>query len=385
MSDRRWRSAFNGGQGDKSDSFTPSRLELARRRRGITKKDLAAKAGVPLRTLQAYMTGEQEPTSARIQTFARVLSFPPQFFFKPDVEELPLDAVSFRALSKLTARQRDQEVASAEIALEFSRWIDERFKLPEPAVPRLEDLDPENAAAATRREFGLGEQPVRHMIHLLEAHGVRVFSLAEESTDVDAFSFSLGRVPYMFLDTTKSAERTRMDAAHELGHLVMHWGTATPRGREEENEAQRFAAAFLMPSSSVLSEAPRGAHLSQIIAAKQRWGVSASALTVRMHRLGLLTDWQYRSLMIDISRRGLRTKEERAIPPEGSQVLSKVLDAMRSEGKSPTCIASDLTIPPEELNKVVFGLVLTVVEGEGADEMNGSRRRSFGLVKGDSD
>jgi Zn-dependent peptidase ImmA (M78 family) len=222
-------------------------------------------------------------------------------------------------------------------------------------VPRLEDLDAENAAAATRREFGLGEQPVRHMIRLLEAHGVRVFSLAEDSTDVDAFSFSLGRVPYMFLDTTKSAERTRMDAAHELGHLVMHWGEATPRGREEEQEATRFAAAFLMPPSSVLSEAPRGAHLSQILTAKKRWGVSASALTVRMHRLGLLTDWQYRSLMIEISRRGLRTQEERAIPAEGSQVLGKGFDAMRDEGKSPLSIASELMVPPEELNKVCSG------------------------------
>lgn len=383
MSDRRWRSTLNGGQGDKAESFTPSRLELARRRRGTTKKDLAAKAGVPLRTLQAYMTGEQEPTGERIATFARVLGFPPQFFFRPDVEELPLDAVSFRALSKLTARQRDQEIASAEIALDFSRWIDERFKLPEPAVPRLEDLDPENAAAATRREFGLGEQPVRHMIHLLEAHGVRVFSLAEESTDVDAFSFSLGRVPYVFLDTTKSAERTRMDAAHELGHLVMHWGEATPRGRDEEQQAQRFAAAFLMPSSSVLAEAPRGAHLSQIMTTKQRWGVSASALTVRMHRLGLLTDWQYRSLMIDISRRGLRTHEERAIPPEGSQVLSKVLDVMRGEGMSAVGIASELRVPPEELNKVVFGLVLMGVEGDGVTE-GSHTRRSFRLVKGDA-
>jgi Zn-dependent peptidase ImmA (M78 family)/DNA-binding XRE family transcriptional regulator len=375
---------LSGEPGDRTDSFTPSRLELARRRRGITKKDLAEKAGVPLRTLQAYMSGEQEPTNERIQTFAHVLAFPPQFFFRPDVEELPLDAVSFRALSKLTARQRDRELASAEIALEFSRWIDVRFRLPEPAVPRLEDLDPENAAAATRREFGLGEQPVRQMIHLLEAHGVRVFSLAEESTDVDAFSFSLGRVPYMFLDTTKSAERTRMDAAHELGHLVMHWGEATPRGREEEQQAQHFAAAFLMPSSSVLSEAPRGAHLSQIMATKQRWGVSASALTVRMHRLGLLTDWQYRSLMIEISRRGLRTKEERAIPPEGSQVLSKVLEAMRSEGKSPMGIAAELMIPPEELNKLVFGLALTGVEGEGAYETDSKTRRSFRLVKGDA-
>lgn len=346
MDQERWRSALNGGPKDKTDAFTPSRLELARRRGGITKKDLAAATGVPPRTLQAYMTGEQEPTSDRIAEFSRALGFPAEFFYRPDVEELPLEAVSFRALSKLTARHRDQEIASAEIALEFSRWIDARFRLPQPNVPRLADLGPEDAASVARREMGLGEQPVRNMTRLLEAHGVRVFSLAEESTAVDAFSFSIGRVPFMFLDTTKSTERTRMDAAHELGHLVMHWGENTPRGRDEEQQAQQFGAAFLMPRSSVLAEAPRGAHLSQIIAAKRRWGVSASALTVRMHRLGLLTDWQYRSVMIEISRRGLRLKEKNGLPAEGSQVLSKVFDALRSEGVSPLSIARELALPP---------------------------------------
>lgn len=380
-----WRSTLSGGPRDKTDSFTPSRLELARRRRGITKKDLAAAAGVPVRTLQAYMSGEQEPTFERILVFASVLGFPVDFFFKSDVEELPLAAVSFRALSKLTARQRDQETASAEIALEFSRWIDARFRLPEPAVPRLEDLSPEDAAAATRREFGLGEQPARKLIHLLEAHGVRVFSLAEESTDVDAFSFSLGRAPYMFLDTTKSAERTRMDAAHELGHLVMHWGEVTPRGRDEEHEAQRFASAFLMPASSVLAEAPRGAHLSQLLITKRRWGVSAPALAFRMNRLGLLSDWQYRSVMIEISRRGLRTREENPMPPEGSQILGKVLDAMRQEGVSPLHIAAELMVPPEELNKVVFGLVLTGVDGGRTPASVMQERPSLRVMEGAAD
>lgn len=375
---------MSGGSRGKRSPFTPSRLELARRRRGFTKKDLAEATGIPPRTLKAYISGAQEPTRARVGILADVLNFPVEFFFRPDVEELPLAAVSFRALSKLTARQRDQAIASAEIALELSSWIDGRFRLPEPAVPRLEDLTAEDAAAATRREFGLGEQPIRHMIRLLEAHGVRVFSLTEESTEVDAFSLYLGRVPYMFLDTTKSPERTRLDAAHELGHLVMHWGEAAPRGRNEEQEAQRFGAAFLMPTSSVLAEAPRGAHLSQIVSARKRWGVSTSALTVRMHRVGLLTDWQYRSLMIEISRRGLRTREERITAAESSQVLGKVFEAMRQEGVSPADIAAQLSVPSEELNKVVFGLVLTGIEGAGSEQFSHEGRPTFRLVKGDA-
>ncbi len=64
----------------------------------------------------------------------------------------------------------------------------------------------------------------------------------------------------MFLSTDKSGERGRFDAAHELGHLVLHGEHEDPRREDEisqrpcaEAEANRFAAAFLMPRSSVLA------------------------------------------------------------------------------------------------------------------------------------
>lgn len=58
------------------------------------------------------------------------------------------------------------------------------------------------------------------MIHLLEAHGVRVLSLTQECREVDAFSLWLQQ-PFVFLNTQKSGEHSRFDAAHELGHLPL--------------------------------------------------------------------------------------------------------------------------------------------------------------------
>ena len=67
-----------------------------------------------------------------------------------------------------------------------------------------------------RSMWGIGERPIRNTIHLLELHGVRVFALAAETAVVDAYSFWRNDVPYILLNTGKSAERSRMDAAHEL-------------------------------------------------------------------------------------------------------------------------------------------------------------------------
>src|SRR5262249_44304680 len=161
-----------------------------------------------------------------------------------------------------------------------------------------------------RAEWGLGQRPVKNMVHLLERHGVRVLSLAEEGKELDAFAFWLEGHPYIFLNTMKTAERSRMDAAHELGHLVMHWREGIAHGPTLEREAESFASAFLMPRADVQAEAPRRADLDRLVAAKKRWKVSVSALAVRMKKLGLLTGYQYRSVFIELAKRGYGRTDE---------------------------------------------------------------------------
>jgi Zn-dependent peptidase ImmA (M78 family) len=75
------------------------------------------------------------------------------------------------------------------------------------------------------------------------------------------------------LNTVKSAEHGRRDAAHELGQLVLyrHGG---PNGRRAENEANLFASSLPMPEDDVRATLPRVHTLSQVIEAKKRWGVS---------------------------------------------------------------------------------------------------------------
>ena len=49
-------------------------------------------------------------------------------------------------------------------------------------------LFPETAAMLMRQHWRLGDKPIKNMVHLLEANAVRVFSLAENTKAVDAFS-----------------------------------------------------------------------------------------------------------------------------------------------------------------------------------------------------
>jgi Zn-dependent peptidase ImmA (M78 family) len=212
----------------------------------------------------------------------------------------------------------------------------------------------------------LGVAPLGHLLRLLEAHGVRVFSLAAECAEVDAFSFVWRGSPYVLLNTGKTGERGRFDAAHELGHLVLHSEHRVPHGPDAEQEANRFAAALLMPRASVLAHGLAGATSDRILESKQVWQVSAMALTHRLHELDLLTDWGYRTACVDLSRRGFRNAEPGGIARETSPLLDTVFTTLRAEGITPAQVAGDLRITTAELNRHVFGLVPTALAGTAA-------------------
>jgi Zn-dependent peptidase ImmA (M78 family)/DNA-binding XRE family transcriptional regulator len=343
--------------------LTPSRLAIARKRRGLTLTRLSELTGLSTHSLSVYENGHQAPSQETLLLLAGVLGITPEFLAGHDVEEIPPDAVSFRALSKMTARQRDRALSAGRVALLIDDWIDARFKLPEADIPSLTGYPPEPAAEVVRARWGLGERPVSNMLHLLEAHGVRIYSLTAENNELDAYSLFWHARPFIFLSTAKSGERSRFDAAHELGHLVLH-GEYTELNRPvAEQEANRFAAAFLMPRSSVLAQGLRDATAVQIVRAKAVWKVSAMALTHRLYELDLLTDWGYRTICVQLSRLGYRRTEPDGIPRESSQLLSKVFRSIREDGERPATIAAAVGITCDELQAHVFGLTLTTLPG----------------------
>ena len=151
--------------------------------------------------------------------------------------------------------------------------------------------------------------------------------------------------------------------AHELGHLVLHGEYQELNRPAAEQEANRFAAAFLMPRSSVLAQGLRDASAARVLQAKLIWKVAAMALTHRLYELGLLTDWGYRSVCVQLSRLGYRRSEPDGIPRESSQLLSKVFRSIRDEGDTPAMIAAAIGIASDELQEHVFGLTLTTLTG----------------------
>jgi Zn-dependent peptidase ImmA (M78 family) len=336
--------------------LNPSRLTIARQRAGLTKKELAERIGVDPRAISGFEASQYLPSEDNVAKLARATGFPAEFLEADDIELLPAEGVSFRSMTKMTAKQRDAAVAAGSIAFLLSDWVDQTFDLPAPDIPDFGGATPEAAALSLRQQWGLGERPIKNMVHLLELRGIRVFSLAENCIEVDAYSVWRGVRPFVFLNTGKSGERRRFDAAHELAHLVLH-RHAAPNGLEAEKEAHAFASALLMPTASMKSLGRITPNLAYIMGLKKKWIVSMSAMTVRLHELGLISYYHYNRLFVELSGLGYRKNEPFGIKPETSQVWQKVFSQLRREGIGVQTLADKLLVPANEIVKLVFGLV----------------------------
>lgn len=339
--------------------FNSERLCIARERRGLTQRALATAAGLTSKTISNYEKAGifDVIASDSMERISAVLGYPIDFFLDRDVPSLTPEAVSFRAMTKLSAQKRDSALSAGKLAQELSGWIDEQFKLPKPNIPDCSFdgyTEPDRAARMVREAWGIGELSISNLVHLLESNGVKVFSLAENCVEVDAFSFWMDEKPFVLLNTMKTPERSRFDAAHELGHLVLHKHSSN-NGRLAEQDADRFASAFLMPERSILASIPRMPKLDHLILLKKNWKVSLAALVRRTFDVGLSTEWHYRQLSIELNRRGYRTGEPQGMSErEKSLILEKVFSTLRTQGIKRTEILEQLRFPADEVNALTF-------------------------------
>ena len=330
---------------------------VARQRKRLSRPELADLIGVTARTIGGWEAGTTVVPLDRIATISRILGFPPEFFSMKQPAGVGVGAVSFRSLSRKSADQRDAALAMCDLAVDLAAWIEPRIGRDAVNVPDLSQEKPDFAAEILRKEWGLGHAPISNMIHMLEAKGVRIFALPENCREIDACSFWFDDLPYILVDSTRSAERIRFNLAHELGHLALHRHGA-PIGQEAEKEANAFASCLLMDLVSIQRNLPRSVNLENLIVLKRRWGVSAAALAYRLNKVGYLTDWHYKSIVIEMRRRDYHVTEPNPMPHEQSLVLDFTLWALLAAGISLRRVADETNLPHEEVVGLMQGLAM---------------------------
>jgi Zn-dependent peptidase ImmA (M78 family) len=352
----------------------------------MSKKGLADCVGVLPYTILRYESGDIVPSDESLEKIAKCLQFPKGFFDGQEVDEPRRDNASFRGMASKSARIMDAALASGAIAFMLDDWIAKSYNRPASDVPDLHGVDPNTAATILRQHWRLGDKPIANMVHLLEAWGIRVFSLAENTKEVDAFSLWRDDIPYVFLNRFKSAERSRYDAAHELAHLCLHkhGGANTEYVADKlEKEANAFAGAFLMPDTDVKAICKQPIYgVEELAQYKKRWRVSVAALNYRLREINMISEGKATSNYVEMSRRGWLKAEPNSIAREQSSVLQDIINDLLSLGITKTKIAAELMIPPSEIEALLFGLAnMTTIDGSGARNSPPRRTASLRLVK----
>lgn len=324
-----------------SRGFDPRRLTLARWINEFTKKDLADRVGVSPTSITQYEAGKTLPSSAVVSRLALACGVPAAYLLRsPDRRRPDFSSRSFfRSLRATSQRERDRADALAEHVVDVVDLLDNKIELPPADVPSFpvrhgtrEEI--EAIAEATRTHWNIPSGPIANMVRLLESRGVIVTRLRSDGRKLDAFSRWFGDRPVVILwaDKTDKA-RSRFDAAHELGHLIMH-SDADPLSIEQERQAHMFASALLMPADAVGGDlvrlVPNLRTWDQVLTRRAYWGVSAKALLYRSREMGAMAEASFRRSMQNYNRHEMRDRDGAALgAPEAPVLLARAATAAR--------------------------------------------------------
>ncbi|NKY27782.1 helix-turn-helix domain-containing protein [Nocardia gamkensis] len=347
--------------GDILQSLEPARLTQARVLAELTKAELAERIGVSAAAIGQYEAGASRPRGELLPTISKVLKVPVEYFAagRP-LGRLDAANAHFRSLRSTRAKDRAKAAAHAEQVWELTYALEKRVRFPDPDVPAVEEgTSPIEAAHRLRHHWGIGRGPVSHLGALMESRGIVVCLIAmtnDAVTRVSAYSTdALGR-PLVIItpERVKSVYRFRFTCAHELGHLLLH-PNPLPGDRQQEREADQFAAEFLTPRSEIEPLLPKSVRIALLEKLSRQWGVSVESLIYRMGELNLVSETSIRRAhqrlagMADLRRDEPLT----AYPGEFPTLLRDALDLAARHGFSRTDLARELCWSEENLTDVL--------------------------------
>ncbi len=333
--------------------FSRKRVRQARELRRLTQGELARLIGKSQATITHIERGFKEPSADVISAIAQHTHFPISFFTTEPPAEFPVEILLFRARATMTRTDALAAARYAEIIFEMNMTLSSYVtKIP----LRLErsTKSPIEAAKDARRWLGLSsDEPIQHLVNVLERAGILAMPIPVEQDDIDAFSAWINNTPVVALCIGReSGDRKRWNAGHELGHLVLH-SNKTIRA-DQHKEADLFAGELLLPEKAMRREISSPITLTSLAALKPRWGISIQALIYRAHELGLITDRQYRYLFEQISIRGWRTREPENldIPVEKPRALLKIVEVSQL-GKNLPRLAAELHLNAAQVKEIL--------------------------------
>ncbi|SET54903.1 Zn-dependent peptidase ImmA, M78 family [Natronincola peptidivorans] len=376
-----------------SHNIIPARIKEARESRGLSMAELSDLIEVTSQAISQYEKGIIKPSVFTLKQLSNTLRFPFSFFYKPKREKsCDNSPVFFRAVKSTPKKFRNAYSYYIEWADEIYNYLNQYIKFPEVSLPDVssyingESLDfetIEEIALKVRKYWELGDEPINNLVELLEDKGIILCRIKFKNKKIDAFSQWFNGKPYIFLGSEKgSAVRSRFDAAHELGHLLLHPHLKIDDVYRKdvsdriEAEAHYFAGALLMPITSFPKEVIHNS-IDYLLMLKEKWKTSVSAMIMRSKQLNLFSENQINYLNRQMTTRQMWRREplDDIIEPEEPKLLNEAVDLVlknkvitsdqflndislfQNEIINICCLSDDIFDPPKKEHKIELKVI----------------------------
>lgn len=342
-------------------NFFKEKVTQARLFWGFSLQDVGDRLNVSKQYIQQIENGIKIPNQLFVNALAEVLEVYPNFFETPITNVTMESQCHFRKARTTAITIKERALQQSSLFEDLVDFIDEELSLPDinfnEAIP-TDNESIEQAAETCRQNWGIKlDNPVKNVAYCVEKAGAVITMFIDISEKIDAFSVNKKRPIIIRNPTKNTACRFRFDLAHECGHLVLHNGITTG-DVETENQANRFANAFLLPRGAFLKEfgyAFTGYRINwrELVSLKRKWKVSLGAIIRRAYDLKIIDATKYRSACIYLNNQGYTKNEplDDQIPMEEPCVLSKALSMLEDNGKL-SCYMQDKGITSSFLEKL---------------------------------
>lgn len=337
----------------------PEMVIIARESRGLSQSVLAQRMGISQGILSKIETGSMKTSEEVLAKLENYLKYPQKFFFQ--IGRIYPGISYHRKRKSIPQKTINQVDASINILrLHFEKLLKniEFLENNIPYFPIEEDkITARDIARAVRQRLMLPKGPVDNLTRVIEDAGCIIMHCDFGTRMLDGLSLCVPKLPpMMFINKNIPGDRLRFTIAHELGHIVMH-EYCTPTMEEEANE---FAAEFLMPAQDIRAELT-GLSIEKLANLKMRWKTSMQSILMRAATLNKIQERNKQYLWMQMGKAGYRTHEPIEIEYEKPTLYKEIIESHIDElNYSIEELSELLSIYKDELEQIYFDLKPTL-------------------------
>lgn len=304
-------------------------------------------------TVANYESGRSVPPMDILALLADLYERPLNWFLERGHS---LSGIRYRNL-KSRVRITDLHRFEAEV----QRWIDAyvaiESRLKQPLKAMITDFEPTPGTEAgelarqVRHRLDLDDSdPIPSVVEVLEKFGIRVLENPTE-VRIDGLAAKYDGEYIVVLNPIVSNDRGRLNAAHELAHVLLGDCDKEAESKDSESLAFDFGSHLLLPNCQ-LKRAFEGRSMVKLVQFKERYGISLAAMVYRAEKLGFIAKSAAKALWIEFARRGWKSNEPGRVRPDRATRFEQMIEEVLASSRMSLKEVADLCgVRPEAIRK----------------------------------